>query len=102
MAATVVQQTLRIQLQSQLTNGKDAARIAEEVRQSLDYIKTLEPEIQEIVKNCYVVAIRAGLGVMLGINSFSALSSCEFSLPSSFFRTQLGEEMLIFGWFSVR
>lgn len=74
----VVQQTLRMQLQTHLRNGKDADRIVEGVRQSLEYIQTLEPGVQEVVKECYGVAIRAGFGVMLATFAFSALSCCKF------------------------
>ena len=77
LSATVVQQSLRMQLTERLNNGEDAKDIVERVRESLDYLKTLEPATQEIVRQCYAAATRAGFGLMLGIVFFAALSSCE-------------------------
>ena len=75
-----------MQLRDHLKSGKDADRIVEGVRQSLEYMKTLEPEIRIVVKECYGVAVRAGFGVMLAILSFSALSSCKFQPFFLFFK----------------
>jgi hypothetical protein len=62
MAATVVQQTLRTQLRASLKSGIDADKIVERVRQSLDYIKELEPHTREIVVRCYQEAENAAFG----------------------------------------
>ena len=80
LSATVVQQSLRSQLQDKLRSGKDAANIVKGVRESLDYLKTLDPDTREIVRQCYGYATTAGFGLMLGIVAFAALSSCEFDL----------------------
>lgn len=54
LAATVVQQSLRTHLRESL-GGDDgrADEIVERVRQSLDYIKELDPEVRTIVRACY-------------------------------------------------
>ena len=78
LSATVVQQSLRNQLRDRLESGKDADQIMQEVRESLDYIKTLEPGVREIVRQCYGSATRAGFGLMLGIVAFAMLSSCKW------------------------
>ncbi|MCJ1373392.1 hypothetical protein MMC20_004620 [Loxospora ochrophaea] len=65
LSATVVQQSLRVQLRNRLGSGKDADRIVQGVRESLEYIKTLNPEIAEIVRQCYGSATTAGFGFML-------------------------------------
>ncbi|KAL9018750.1 MAG: hypothetical protein Q9185_003980 [Variospora sp. 1 TL-2023] len=75
LSATVVQQSLRSQLQERLNSGKDAEEVVRQVRQSLDYIKTLSPEVKQIVKECYSHATRDGFGLMLGITFFSMLSA---------------------------
>lgn len=80
LSATVVQQSLRIQLRDRLKSGKDAEHIVNRVRQSLDYIKTLDPEAREIVRQCYGTATRAGFALMLGIVACAMLSSCRYSL----------------------
>ncbi|KAL8935810.1 MAG: hypothetical protein Q9216_005245 [Gyalolechia sp. 2 TL-2023] len=75
LSATVVQQSLRNQLQEQLSSGEDAEEIAQRVRQSMDYIKTLPPDMKHIVRGCYSHATRDGFGLMLGIVAFAMLSA---------------------------
>lgn len=57
LASVVVQQILRTQLHSRLEASHDADNIAEKVRQSIDYIRNLEPHVREVVISCYVNAI---------------------------------------------
>ena len=83
LVATVVQQSLRYQLQEKLQSENDAAEIVRRVRESLAYLKTLDSKTQEIVRLCYGHATTAGFGLMLGIVSFAAASSCK-SLSLSF------------------
>ena len=47
---------LRTQLTSRLDDGGQAADIEEHVRQSLDYIRTLPPQVADVVRDCYAVA----------------------------------------------
>lgn len=75
LSATTVQQSLRAFLRDALSQGKDADKIVEGVRQSLDFINTLSPAVRNIVRHCYGVAIRNGFGFMFGISIFSALSA---------------------------
>ncbi len=77
ISATVVQQSLRTQLRNRLKSGKDADLIVRRVRESLDYIKLLEPEVRETVRQCYESATRAGFGLMLCIVACAMLSSCK-------------------------
>ncbi len=81
LTASVVQQTLRTQLRQQLKSSKGADQIAKKVRESLEYINTLEPETREIVRKCYGSAMRNGFSLILGIVSLSLLSSCESKGP---------------------
>lgn len=80
MSATVVQQTLRTQLRDRLKHGKDADQIVKKVQESLEYIRTLEPETREVVRECYAAATRHGFGLMLGLASIAMLGSCMFNL----------------------
>ena len=80
LSATVVQQSLKTQLKSHLQKGKEAEQIVKKVRESLDYIKLLEPEVQGVVRNCYGVATTNGFGLMLGLSAFAMLSSCGYTL----------------------
>lgn len=82
LSATVVQQVLRNQLQDRLGSGEDAGKIVENVRQSLDFIKTLSPEMAEVVRECYGTATRAAFGFLIGVVTLAAISSCTYSLST--------------------
>ena len=77
ISATVVQQSLRTQLRDGLRSGKDADQIVKRVRESLEYVKSLDPDIQAIVRNCYGIAMRNGFALMLVVVSFAMISSCK-------------------------
>ncbi|KAG7010080.1 hypothetical protein G7Y79_00001g003520 [Physcia stellaris] len=78
LTSTVVQQALRHQLQEKLGSSDDAATIMRNVRESLEYLKTLDPAIQELIRQCYGNAITAGFGLLIAIASLAAISSGEF------------------------
>lgn len=67
ICATVANQVLRDRLKSELSSDKDAAEIAERVRQSLSYINNLEPRVADIVRDCYGKSTRAAFGVSIMI-----------------------------------
>ncbi|KAH7079173.1 major facilitator superfamily domain-containing protein [Paraphoma chrysanthemicola] len=73
MCATAFNQTLRKSLRLALDGDKDAAEIAERVRAGLAYYRSLEPHLQDIVRECYSEATQAALGVSLGLVAGSAL-----------------------------
>jgi tetrahydromethanopterin S-methyltransferase subunit B len=75
MSATVVQQALRTQLEEKLDSGREADEIVEKVRQSLDYIKQLEPVTRDIVRKCYQQATNAAFGVGIGIMCLSLIAA---------------------------
>lgn len=83
LSATVVQQSLKTQLRDRLRSGNDAALIEKHVRESLDFIKTLDPEIQRVVRECYGTAVRSGFVLMCVMTFLAATSSCE-CLPLTF------------------
>lgn len=72
---TVVNQVLRTQLELRLGSGKDAEKIVKGVRRSLEYIKTLDPEIAMTVRECYGIATRDGFALMVLIVLGSAVSA---------------------------
>lgn len=74
-SSTVVQQSLRNYLIQDLGSGKEADRIVQRVRRSLDYIKTLDPEVRDVVRKCYGHAARDGFALMIGITFFAMVSS---------------------------
>ncbi|KAH0559400.1 hypothetical protein GP486_004085 [Trichoglossum hirsutum] len=89
LSATVVQESLRTQLRGALKSGKEADEIVKHVRESLDYIKTLEPGIKEVVRNCYGKATRASFILSMFIAAGAAASSL-FIREKKLSRQQLG------------
>lgn len=72
LCATAFNQTLRKTLESALNGDEDAGKIAERVRESLSYFRSLNPELQGVVRECYGQATRAALGVGIGMVAGSA------------------------------
>ena len=81
LTSSVVQQSLRHQLRAHLNSGKDAEEIVKKARDSLDYIKTLEPAVREAVRQCFAISIRNGFAFGLGIACCAILASCKSKLP---------------------
>ena len=75
IAATVVQQSLRTQLKNSLSSGHKADKIVERVRQSLDYIKELEPHTRDIVRHCYQKATNTSFGLSIVVVCGALISS---------------------------
>jgi hypothetical protein len=75
MCATAFNQTLRKSLQAALKGDDDAAEIAERVRASLTFFKSLEPDLQAVVRDCYEQSTKAALGLSLGLVMGSAVSA---------------------------
>ena len=77
VSATVVQQVLRNELRDPLKSGNAADEIVRKVRESLDYIKELDPDMQVIVRQCYADATRATFMLGVVIVACAAISSCK-------------------------
>lgn len=75
LSSTVVQQLLRTRLRSALHDSKDIDKIVDGVRQSLDYIRTLDPAVARIVRGSYGWATNKGFAFMIGIVILALLSS---------------------------
>ncbi|KAK1145375.1 hypothetical protein N8T08_004250 [Aspergillus melleus] len=75
LSSTVVQQVLRSRLRYALRDSEDIDRIVEGVRQSLDFIKTLDPAVAKIVRSCYGWATNKGFSLLIGIVFFALVSS---------------------------
>jgi hypothetical protein len=58
ISASIMQQYLRMELQASLSNFADVGTIVQHVRESLDYINTLSPDVGQVVRSCYADAIR--------------------------------------------
>jgi len=75
MSATVANTALRESLKAKLSSGAEAVELARRVRESLEYIKTLEPGIRDIVRECYAESTRATFGLQIGLVAGAAISA---------------------------
>ncbi|PKY02514.1 MFS multidrug transporter [Aspergillus campestris IBT 28561] len=75
LSSTVVQQALRTRLRSALRDSKDVDQIVDGVRQSLDYIRTLDPAVARTVRGCYGWATNKGFGFLFFVVFFAFFSS---------------------------
>ena len=75
ISSTVVQQSLRVHLRAALSDGSEADKIVERARQSLDYIKTLDPATREAVRHYYGTATRTAFVVNACIVVGAAISA---------------------------
>ncbi|KAI1384605.1 MFS general substrate transporter [Hypoxylon trugodes] len=77
-STAVLQQVLRTGLAESLgADGGRAKEIEEGVRQSLDYIRGLEPAVAEVVRACYAVAVQWAYAPV-AIMAVSALAAAAF------------------------
>ena len=83
----VVQQRLKTLLHFRLPSGEDTDRIARSVRESLDFVKTLQPEMQVVVRESYASSIRMAYAIVIGVVAMSLLFSCES--PVRYHRSRL-------------
>lgn len=74
LSATVVQQLLRDRLRSALHGSKNIDEIVNGVRESLGYIKKLDPEVANIVRNCYGWSTNKGFALTSAVVFFALLS----------------------------
>lgn len=75
MCATAFNQTLRKALKAALHGDKDADKIAERVRAGLAYYRHLDPQLKNVVRECYGEAARAAFGVSIALVVGSAVAA---------------------------
>lgn len=75
LAATVEQQLLRDRLQLVLHGNQDIDQIVAGVRQSLDFIKTLSPALQNTVRMAYGWSTNITFAVQMSVTFFALISS---------------------------
>jgi hypothetical protein len=75
LSSTIIQQSLRSNLKDALGSGKEAEKIVQKVRRSLDAIKSLDPKVMQVVRDCYERAVINGFALMVGIVSLAVVSS---------------------------
>jgi predicted MFS family arabinose efflux permease len=67
LTATAANSALRVQLSQRLGNGPDVENIANRIRQSLDYVKTLEPQLRTTVEDCYGKSTQTAFALCIGL-----------------------------------
>ncbi|KLU87502.1 multidrug resistance protein fnx1, variant [Magnaporthiopsis poae ATCC 64411] len=75
LMSALLQQVLRMELAARLGDADGASEIEERVRESLDFIKELKPELARVVRECYRIAVSAVFGgnaVPLGLAFIAA------------------------------
>lgn len=75
LSAALVQQRLRDQLAKMLGDGDETERIVQGVRESLEYLEKLTPEVREVVRQCYQKAVSSSFGLAAIVVMASVLSS---------------------------
>lgn len=75
ISATAFNQALRAQLRDRLGSGKDAEKIAERVRQSLEYLKELAPDIRSTVRQSYAKSASVAFSVQIVLVFGAALAA---------------------------
>ena len=75
LGAAILQQFLRIFLRQTLSDHADVDIILQHVRESLEYIDTLDPSVREVVRMCYGTAMRVTFVVNFCLAIVSALTS---------------------------
>ncbi|KAJ5626429.1 hypothetical protein N7528_003856 [Penicillium herquei] len=77
LSSTIVQQLLRNRLRSDLhdTGSRSIDEIVNGVRESLEYIKQLEPDIASIVRNSYGWSTNKGFGFLTIVVFFALISA---------------------------
>lgn len=75
LSAALVQQRLRDQLAKMLGDGEETDKIVQGVRESLEYLEKLSPEVREVVRQCYQKAVSASFGLAAVVLLASVLSA---------------------------
>lgn len=74
LGAAVVQQRLRNLLAEMLGDGDETDKIVKGVRESLEYLEKLTPEVREVVRQCYQKAVSTSFGLASLVLVASVLS----------------------------
>jgi MFS family permease len=67
LAATAANSALRYQLKHRLDSRPDVDQIADRIRQSLDYVKSLDPQVRMIVEDCYGKSTQAAFALCIAL-----------------------------------
>lgn len=75
LSSSAANQTLRAALKQRLGSGTDADKIVGNVRRSLQYIKTLDPALRQLVRSSYELSTRAAFGLQIVLVAGAAASA---------------------------
>lgn len=86
VASAVYQQILEKDLWARFGDTKDAAAVIQGIRDGLDYVNTLPPQMQLLVKKSYMLALRATFSTTVGFGVLALVCGFlirELELPST-------------------
>lgn len=75
LSSTAINQVLRTTLKERLNSGPDADKIANQVRKNLDLLKKLEPQIREVVRECYATSTRVAFSLQIVVVAGAVVSA---------------------------
>ncbi|KAH8700836.1 EF hand domain protein [Talaromyces proteolyticus] len=82
LSATVEQQVLRDRLQTALRDSGEIDHIIRDVRQSLDFIKTLPPALQDVVRKSYGWSTNLTFGFQIFVVAFALFDIRDISFDT--------------------
>lgn len=95
LSASIVQQSLKTQFRDHLSSGNDAEEMVRRVRESLDYIRTLNPTVQATVRQCYASSTGNGFLFVFGVACCGMVSSCKSGLGIKLNQTLTRREQVL-------
>lgn len=75
--AALLQNMLRLTLRKRLGSGGDAQRLAQRIRDSLDFVKTLDPLTRDVVRSAYRDSAVAVFALIVALAALALLASCK-------------------------
>lgn len=86
VASAVYQQVLEKDLWARFGDLKDATTVIHGIRDGLDYVNTLPPQMQLLVKKSYMLALKATFSTTVGFGVLALVCGFlvkELELPST-------------------
>ena len=80
--SAVLQGVLRVRLAEKLGGGDEAVKLADKIRESLEYTRTLPPDVQEVVRRAYSNSVTAMFSLVTAILCGALVSSRKHHLPT--------------------
>ncbi|KAL8946219.1 MAG: hypothetical protein Q9222_007359 [Ikaeria aurantiellina] len=86
VASAIYQQVLDQRLWSQLGRLKNASKVIHNIRDNLDYVKQLAPPLQRVIRESYMLSLKATFSSTVGLAFVALVAGLlikEYELPST-------------------